>query len=267
MSFNYSFLKDIYADFLQVEPLFQVITGLKVVGGIFVIIVWYGRYLHALKNPKEYQMPISPKDIITGLGTIVLIGMYDELLAFLDYFWSGAENYYATIEIKPSVEREIEVIEKENADSWQQKIALIAHWVITSFRDPTFLIAKGGEGIAWGIDLMVYGLFLAERFFVLGILRILGGIALACSYHPKLTKWFWSWFAVYTAVYLLIIPYMMVQYFANQIYTKSEALVQSYGGGEFMGSYSPMIIVLIFVVWLKFKLFRASREIVYRIFN
>ena len=272
MNFDYSFVLEMYQEMLDRDSIFVLISGLKVVGVVFVIIVWYGRYLEALKAPDDDKtsnvLPITPKDIVTGFGTILLIGFYDQILDLLDGFFATIENFYTELQQPPKdlgMTGTGEIGEATDKD-WQDMLKDMATHIQYAVTDPSYIIVQGIKGIAWFIDLIIYAVFLAERFFAMGILRILGGIALAVSYHSKLSKWFWNWLGIYTAVWLLIIPYMLINVFTNVIYetTHQQLMIQA---TVMPGAYSPMIVVVLFIIWLKIKLYSASKDLVYKIFN
>ncbi len=216
-------------------------------------------------------MPVNPKDIMKGIGFIIILLSYDQLLAFMDYILGFVETYYANFQVKPK-DMGLETVDDIPVDGnrdWTDTLKDAAFLVQKMISDPTYSLVQSAKGIAWFIDLLIFGTFIAERFFFLGILRILGGIALAFSIHPKLSKWFWNWLGLYFAIYLLIIPYFLVNAFTNVIYEKSEAIIENITGttGTYPGAYSPLIIVVFFIIWVKFKLFKGSRDIVYKIFN
>ena len=175
MKFDYQFLLNVYRIMLDDQAIFVVITGLKVVAICAILITWYGRYLNALKNPDNFQMPVTFKDIATAFGTIVLIGLYDQLLNYLDYFFSFIESYYTQFQVKPKhlgLTETAEVAE-EHDKKWMDVLEDAGSMIVKLIRDPTYSLVLVAKGIAWFIDLVIFGVFIAERFFFLGILRIL----------------------------------------------------------------------------------------------
>jgi hypothetical protein len=117
----------------------------------------------------------------------------------------------------------------------------------------------------WIGDMLIYGVFLVERFFFLGVLRVLGGIAIACSVLPKLEKWFMNWLGLYVAFYLLILPFFFINAFTNALYQHGETIIN---GISPFGATSPvLLILLIFILWVKWRLFKKSSQIVLKVFT
>ncbi len=273
MNFNYEFIFNAYNELLASQSIFVIITGLKVVGVCVVTIVWYGKYLDYIGDKENKTSPLSPKDLITGFLFIIAISVYDQILYALDLLWGAVEAFYKDFQVQPKdigLQAPDEITEEE-AKGWQDTLKDMAYLVIRTLKDPTYPLVYAAKAIAWFVDLMIFAVFVAERFFFMGILRILGGIAIAFSYHPKLQKWFWNWLGAYTAIWLLIIPYFLVNAFTGIIYERAQVILDDTAASSGLlptpGVYSPLIILIFFLIWLKFKLYKGSREIVNKIFN
>lgn len=263
---DYDLIYGIYESFLSGSAAFAAITGLKGLALCLIIINWYQLYLKSMERVSDGQArpPINPYDILKGIILIGAVASYDYILAFLDSFLGAIENQYAGFEpgisILDTSEEEIGVEEAESAES---SVKSIASFFSTLTLDPSIILIPIIKGIAWIVDIVVYGVFLAERFFFLGILRILGGLALACFAIERLQKWFWNWLGIYVAMYLLILPYFLINAFANELYTQGRDISIVFG----MIAGLMETLVLITAVWLKVKLFRKSHQILFKVFT
>ncbi|MEM8896925.1 MAG: hypothetical protein AAGC85_02425 [Bacteroidota bacterium] len=263
---DYDLIYGIYKGFLSSSGAFVAISGLKGIAFCLIIINWYHQYLKSTQRLGEHSLkaPITPYDLLKGLFLIGAVASYDYLLTLMDGFLGAIENQYAAFEpgitVLESTEEEIGVEESESAESSVKEVAQFYRMITL---DPTLILIPIIKGIAWILDVVVYGVFLAERFFFLGLLRVLGGLALACFAIPALQKWFWNWLGLYVAMYLLILPYFLINAFSNELYTQGKDFSLA------LGIISGLMetLVLITAVWLKLKLFRKSHQILFKLFT
>lgn len=269
-SFDYQFVKDVYDELIRSGHVFVAITGIKVLAVALLMLTWYNKFFksmdqHGEKTPKP---PITPSDIYKGILIITLVGSYDQLLNVLDSLLGGIEQqYFATsMHAKPLYLSSAELNEAANPPNWESSMKEMGSIVVEMLTDPFYLILKAFEAIFWVLDLILYGIFLAERFFFLGVLRVFGGLCIACLVVEKLEKWFWSWLSLYVAVYLVVIPFLLVNQFTTAMYDSVQRHINPTLDPENPDSL-VLIIALIFVVALKAKLFGKANEILFKVFS
>ncbi|WP_020531896.1 hypothetical protein [Flexithrix dorotheae] len=272
IKFDYDFLYQIYLDIFDVKAIELSIYGFKTLAICLILINWYHKFFMSATFKGSKNPPLSPADIYQALLIVVLIISYDHLLAFIDMVMGNIENTYRGFEVEAHILQEIDepVIKPELETEGFASLKEAAEEIVYLTKAPAHFLGEVMAVIVGIVDLLVYGVFLAERFFFMAILRIFGAFALACYPIEKMQKWFWNWLAVYVALYLLAIPYFLINAFCNAIYmqAKDNAAMQvvdpiiSTGVGGLV-----MLVVALFVIWLKISLFKKSHQMIFRIFN
>ena len=74
--------------------------------------------------------------------------------------------------------------------------------------------------ILWILDLFIYPLFLAERFFLLGIMQAFFPLVISLAVFEKFRSLAYTFFKLYAAVYMLVPAFFLVNVFINAIYTE-----------------------------------------------
>jgi len=281
IKFDYDFMNGVYQDVFEVEVVFLSITGLKILAVCMVMFNWYHRFFKATSSfEKKQGTPLTPYDIFKGIFLVVAISFYDSFLVGIDQIMKGIENQYKGFEATyKGVPFAVPEVEEATESDWTSSLQDFANESLFMLKYPFFFMANALKGLLGFVDILIYGVFLAERYFFLGLLRILGAFALACYAIPKLEKWFWQWFGLYISIYLLVIPYFLINAFTNTIYDKSvqqvgigtEVLGAMQGatggfGADFLGGLTTFVI-LAFCIWIKIKLYRKSHQVIFKIFS
>ena len=276
MSLDYQTIYEAYQGYMN-QSIFPFVMGVKGIGLIMVLFSWYQKYLESMKptiGEEKLNGGISAYDILSGVGIILAIGMYDQMLEVMDSFLTFIESQYRDFQVKvqpppdPEAAEEYDIAEM----GWSGALKLMAISVTDALLSPLNLILAIIGGLAWILDILIYAIFLGERFFVLGCLRILGGIALACYPIKGLRSWFWNWIKMYTAYFLMMIPFFLIVGFTDFLTNSIEGkiLTGGYGGNPITGFQALNAVkytILILGVWLKYRLFRGVREAVLRMFS
>ena len=123
----------------------------------------------------------------------------------------------------------------------------------------------------WILDLFIYPLFLAERFFLLGIMRALFPLVISLAVFEKFRSLAYSFFKLYAAVYMLVPAFFLVNVFINAIYTEINASFWENLFGSDVGSkfFAPVVELgsIGFIVFLKFKLYKRATSFTFRLFT
>lgn len=207
------------------------------------------------------------KDWLKFLWVPALLGSYDFIIGFLDQIGLLIDQEYAvTAQNIQSIKmrEDITSVDSQEASNWMSSIINMADTLIEFIMDPSLFVLLVVEAIVMFLDWCIFGVVLLERFFLLWILKIFGGFAIASLMLDKFEDWFYKWLKMYIVYFLLIIPFMAVNLFCNIIYKNGmEELPISPMNGR--GAYGS--IMLIMIVLLKFKLFKSSKEVVKQIFQ
>jgi hypothetical protein len=108
------------------------------------------------------------------------------------------------------------------------------------------------------VDFLIYPVFLAERYFFMGLIKIFVPLMIALSIFEKTKDYIYNVFKMYARYYLVIIPYAFVVVFANTLYeTMNNFPIVAAAEGSM--TVSPILIVvlsLILIIVIKLKLFK-----------
>jgi hypothetical protein len=112
------------------------------------------------------------------------------------------------------------------------------------------------------LDFLIYPVFLAERYFFMGLIKIFIPLMIALSIFDKTKDYIYNVFKMYARYYLVIIPYAFVVVFANTLFDTMTVImtpVSSIDPGSMAISGGLMVVLaLILVIVIKIKLFKVS---------
>jgi hypothetical protein len=111
------------------------------------------------------------------------------------------------------------------------------------------------------LDFLIYPVFLAERYFFMGLIKIFIPLMIALSIFDKTKDYIYNVFKMYARYYLVIIPYAFVVVFANTLFDIMTVImpVPSIDPSSMAISGGLMVILaLILVIVIKIKLFKMS---------
>jgi len=111
------------------------------------------------------------------------------------------------------------------------------------------------------LDFLIYPVFLAERYFFMGLIKLFIPLMIALSIFDKTKDYIYNVFKMYARYYLVIIPYAFVVVFANTLFDTMTVIMEpvSMGPGSMAISGGLMVILaLILVIIIKIKLFKMS---------
>ena len=114
------------------------------------------------------------------------------------------------------------------------------------------------------LDFLIYPVFLAERYFFMGLIKIFIPLMIALSIFDRTKDYIYNVFKMYARYYLVIIPYAFVVVFANTLFDTMTVIAapvaSSYGdpGTMAVSGILMVILSLILVIVIKIKLFKMS---------
>ena len=123
----------------------------------------------------------------------------------------------------------------------------------------------------WILDLFIYPLFLAERYFLLGIMQAFFPLVISLSVFTAFRSLAYTFFKLYAAVYMLVPAFFLVNVFINAIYTEinTSFWTNLFGTDVGQGFFAPVVQLgsVGFIVFLKFKLYRRATSFTLRLFT
>jgi len=249
---------------------YLVIVSKSIGAFILVLSLWKSFFKSFSKNGKvfsEGDEGFSPYTLFRMLGLLLLVGFSTQILDVFDSACAMVETEalkgfnnkpdlftVSSFPITPppanesaidGVLRKIgEVVNMMNPSSWTGG----AYSHITQF-------------LLKILDFLIYPVFLAERYFFMGLIKIFVPLMIAVSIFDKMKDYIYTVFKMYARYYLVIVPYAFVVVFANTLFDTMTVIMEpvSMGPGSMAISGGLMVILaLILVIIIKIKLFKMS---------
>lgn len=251
-----------------------VISG-KVLGCFIIIVSLYAKIFKNFGNwdkllVKESESHSVPYILISGLILLALIVLSTEIFTLTDNIFASieeefVEQYTESFDILEyaqdpyDLESDDEEYSIFSIESLLSDIVLMFHKAISG----SWLIGGLMSLIIYMFDSIIYGLFLCERFFMLGVLKLLSPLIIAFSILEKFRSMLYDLVKVLLRWYLVIIPFFFVNIFCGTIIKNMpDAMTEIAGetGGELLFD-STKIVFYLFLIIAKFKLFKASKDL------
>jgi hypothetical protein len=250
---------------------YLVIVSKSIGAFILVLSLWKGFFRSFSKTGKvfsEGDEGFSPYTLFRMLGLLLLVGFSTQILDVFDSACAMVESEalkgfnnkpdmftVSSFPVTPppanesaidGVLRKIgEVVNMMNPSSWTGG----AYTHITQFMLKI-------------LDFLIYPVFLAERYFFMGLIKIFVPLMIALSIFDKTKDYIYNVFKMYARYYLVIIPYAFVVVFANTLFDTMTVImtpVSSIDPGSMAISGGLMVVLaLILVIVIKIKLFKVS---------
>ena len=250
---------------------YLVIVSKSIGAFILVLSLWKSFFKSFSKSGKvfsEGDEGFSPYTLFRMLGLLLLVGFSTQILDVFDSACAMVESEalkgfnnkpdmftVSSFPVTPppanesaidGVLRKIgEVVNMMNPSSWTGG----AYTHITQFMLKI-------------LDFLIYPVFLAERYFFMGLIKIFVPLMIALSIFDKTKDYIYNVFKMYARYYLVIIPYAFVVVFANTLFDTMTVLiapVSSIDPANMAISGGLMVVLaLILVIVIKIKLFKVS---------
>ena len=265
------YLDKVYKSMFAGDLGYLVIISKSIGASILVLSLWKSFFRSFSKTGKvfsEGDEGFSPYTLFRMLGLLLLVGFSTQILDVFDSACAMVESEalkgfnnkpdmftVSSFPVTPlpanesaidGVLRKIgEVVNMMNPSSWTGG----AYTHITQFMLKI-------------LDFLIYPVFLAERYFFMGLIRIFVPLMIALSIFDKTKDYIYNVFKMYARYYLVIIPYAFVVVFANTLFDTMTLLiapVSSIDPANMAISGGLMVVLaLILVIVIKIKLFKVS---------
>ena len=249
------------------------IGGMKTLAVLFFLINILKKYNEGAVDKDGYTWGLSPGDLIKNFMIVILVIFSTQVLGFFDGILVAIESQYRNTApaLLPLQMQDIPLEEDVGAlEAAKKAMALLYDALVTplyGFKIFAFI----GSLILWILDLFIYPLFLAERFFLLGIMRAFFPLVISLAVFEKFRTLAYNFFKLYAAVYMLVPAFFLVNVFVNAIYTEinTNFWVNLFGTDVGSSFFAPVVELgsIGFIVFLKFKLYRRATSFTLRIFT
>ncbi|WP_034887631.1 hypothetical protein [Gillisia sp. Hel_I_29] len=249
------------------------IAGMKTLAVLFFLVNILKKYNEGISDKDGYTWGLTPGELAKNFAVVLLVIFSTQILGFFDSILVSIEAQYrgTAPDLMPLQMQDIPIEEDVNLiDVAKNAMTMLYEALVTplyGFKIFAFIFSV----ILWILDLFIYPLFLAERFFLLGIMQAFFPLVLSLAVFEKFRSLAYTFFKLYAAVYMLVPAFFLVNVFINALYTEINTNFWNnlFGTDAGQGFFAPVIQLgsVGFIVFLKFKLYRRATSFTLRLFT
>ncbi|WP_127139881.1 hypothetical protein [Flagellimonas marinaquae] len=249
------------------------ITGMKALAVLFFLVNILKKYNEGIAATDGHTWGLTPTELAKNFAVVILVIFSTQVLDVFDAILVSIETQYrdtapALLPLQlqdVDLERDVGALEAA-----KKALALLYEALVTPLYGLKVLAFVIGIFL-WMMDLFIYPLFLAERFFLLGIMRAFFPLVISLAVFEKFRGLAYNFFKLYTGVYMLVPAFFLVNVFVNALYTEINTSFWNNLFGTDWGSefFAPLIELasIGFIVLLKFKLYRKATSFTFKLFG
>lgn len=248
------------------------IGGMKTLAVLFFLINILKKYYEGGANRQGLTWGLTPTDLIKNFAVVLLVIFSTEILDALDSILVAIEGQYrgTAPALLPLELQNIEIEEEIGLfDAATKAMALLYEWLATPFLGIRMVALALGMFL-WVLDLFIYPLFLAERYFLLGVMQAFFPLVISMAVFEKFRDMGYRFFKLYAAVYMVVPAFFLVNVFVNELYREiTDNFWPNLFGTDFGSEFFAPFIELAgvgFIVLLKFKLYKRATSFTFRLF-
>jgi hypothetical protein len=265
------YLDKIYKSMFAGDLGYLVIISKSIGASILVLSLWKSFFRSFSKTGKvfsEGDEGFSPYTLFRMLGLLLLVGFSTQILDVFDSACAMVEsealkgfNNKPDMFTVSSVPVTTPPANESAIDGVLRKIGEVVNmmnptsWTGGAYTHITQFMLKI-------LDFLIYPVFLAERYFFMGLIKIFVPLMIALSIFDKTKDYIYNVFKMYARYYLVIIPYAFVVVFANTLFDTMTVLMTPVSsvdpGGMAISAGLMVVLALILVIVIKIKLFKVS---------
>tara|TARA_Y100001001_G_scaffold68397_1_gene66336 strand:+ start:27861 stop:28700 length:840 start_codon:yes stop_codon:yes gene_type:complete len=249
------------------------ITGMKALALLFFLINIIKKYNEGVAARDGHTWGLTPIELAKNFAVVILVLFSNQVLDAFDSILVGVETQYRNTapDLLPLQLQDISIEEDAGImDAARKGMALLYEALVSplfGMRLLAFIISV----FLWLLDLFIYPLFLAERFFLLGIMRAFFPLVISLAVFEKFRSLAYSFFKLYVAVYMLVPAFFLVNIFINALYGEltNNFWVNLFGTDYGSSVFAPLVELgtIGFIVFLKFKLYRRATSFSLKLFG
>lgn len=249
------------------------IGGMKVLAVLFFLINILKKYSEGVAEKDGYTWGLTPTELAKNFVIVLLVIFSTQILGFFDGILVAIESQYRNTApaLLPLQMQDIPLEQDVGAiEAAKKAMALLYEALVTplfGFKVLAFIISL----FLWILDLFIYPIFLAERYFLLGIMQAFFPLVISLAVFEKFRTMAYNFFRLYAAVFMLVPAFFLVNVFINAIYTEINTNFWFNLFGTDVGSrfFAPVVELgsIGFIVFLKFKLYKRAISFTLRLFT
>jgi len=249
------------------------ITGMKTLAILFFLINILKKYNEGIASTDGHTWGLTQTELAKNFLIVILVLFSTQVLDVFDGILVAIETQYrdtapALLPLQlqdVDLERDVGALEAA-----KKAMAILYEALVTPLYGLKMLAFIIGV-ILWLLDIFIYPLFLAERYFLLGILQTFFPLVISLAVFEKFRSLAYTYFKLYAGVYMLVPAFFLVNVFVNNLYMEINTNFWSSLFGTDWGSefFAPLIEFgsIGFIVLLKFKLYRKATSFTLRLFT
>ncbi|EKF55067.1 hypothetical protein I215_09401 [Galbibacter marinus] len=249
------------------------IAGMKTLSVLFFLINILKKYNEGVAQKDGYTWGLGPEDLAKNFMVVLLVIFSTQVLGFFDSILVAIEGQYRAVApaLLPlqmqdiPIEEDVSVVKVAHAAMTLLYEALVTP--LYGFKIFAFITGV----ILWILDLFIYPMFLAERYFLLGIMQAFFPLIISLSVFEKFRSLAYTFFRLYAAVYMLVPAFFLVNVFVNALYREinTNFWMNLFGTDVGEGFFAPVVQLgsIGFIVFLKFKLYTRATSFTLRLFT
>lgn len=273
MSFGLEYIDTVFQTIQNSDFSQYTIGGMKALAVLFFLVNILKKYNEGIADKDGYTWGLSPGELAKNFAVVLLVIFSTQILGFFDGILVAIEGQYRNTApaLLPLQMQDIPIEEEIGfLEAAQAAMALLYEALVTplyGFKILAFIISL----FLWILDLFIYPLFLAERYFLLGIMQAFFPLVISLAVFEKFRSMAYNFFKLYAAVYMLVPAFFLVNVFINAIYTEINTNFWTNLFGTDAGSdfFAPVVELgsIAFIVFLKFKLYHRATSFTLRLFT
>lgn len=248
------------------------IMGMKALAIFFFLVNIIKKYNEGAVSSEGYTWGLSPAELIKNFVIVLLVIFSTQILGYFDSILVAIEIAYRDTApaLLPLQLQEMEIEEDINfVEAGTKALSMLYEYLVTPFY-PMKVVAFILGIFLWIMDLFIYPLFLAERYFLLGLMQAFFPLVISMAVFEKFRDMGYRFFKLYAAVYMVVPAFFLVNVFVNLLYEEINTNFWGnlLGTGAESGVFAPIVQLgsVGFIVFLKFKLYHRAISFTFRLF-
>ncbi|MFY0715328.1 hypothetical protein J1D01_16825 [Seonamhaeicola sp. NFXS20] len=249
------------------------IAGMKTLAVLFFLINILKKYNEGIASTDGHTWGLTPTELAKNFVIVLLVIFSTQVLGVFDGILVAIETQYRDTApaLLPLQLQDVSLEQDVGAMEAAKKAMAILYEALVTPLYGLKMIAFIGGVVLWLLDLFIYPLFLAERYFLLGIMQAFFPLVISLAVFEKFRSLAYTFFKLYSGIYMLVPAFFLVNVFVNNLYTEinTHFWMDLFGTDWGSGVFAPVIecASIGFIVLLKFKLYRKASTFVLRLFT
>jgi len=249
------------------------ITGMKTLAVLFFLVNILKKYNEGIADKDGYTWGLSPGELAKNFAVVLLVIFSTQILSVFDGILVAIETRYRDTApaLLPLQLMDIDIEQDVGAFEAAKKAMALLYEALVTPLYPVKVISFVMGLFMWVLDLFIYPLFLAERYFLLGIMQAFFPLVISLAVFEKFRTMAYNFFRLYAAVYMLVPAFFLVNVFVNNLYAEINTNFWSNLLGTTTDNNIIQIIVeagsIAFIVILKFKLYTRATSFTLKLFT